>query len=174
MMYDRKNITIKTPFGPIEVTFTEEAVIGVRWLVEKADTGAFSRKRPEGPMASRIEQEFSEFWEGYRKDLTLPYIFTDSTPFLIRIWETIKKIPYGTTMSYGQIAQMVGENKSFARAVGRACARNPLPLIIPCHRVIKSNGSIGEYSAPGGSRLKSNLITFEKNNLRKELIKGGD
>lgn len=166
-MYDRKSIAIKTPFGPIEVTFTEKAVIGVRWLGEKVNTGAFSREYPDGTMASRIEQEFSEFWDGCRKDFTLPYIFTDATPFLIKIWETIKEIPYGTAVSYGQIAQMVGGDKSLARAVGRACARNTLPVIIPCHRVIKSDGSIGEYSAPGGSRLKSSLIEFEKNNLRK-------
>ena len=76
------------------------------------------------------------------------------------VFEEIDKIPYGKTKSYKEIAEAIGKPKSF-RAVANACGKNPIPIIRPCHRVICSDGSIGGYSASGGTKLKSTLLKIE-------------
>jgi len=82
------------------------------------------------------------------------------TEFQIQVWRAIKKIPKGETRSYKEIAEFIGSPNS-ARAVANACGKNPHPIIIPCHRVIKSNGDIGGYSAKGGVRKKRLLLKQE-------------
>ena len=83
------------------------------------------------------------------------------TKFQIKVWEEIKKIPKGKTRSYQEIAVSIGKPNS-ARAVANACGKNPYPITIPCHRVIKSNGNLGGFSASGGIKLKEKLLKFEK------------
>tara|TARA_B000000475_G_C15872475_1_gene396943 strand:+ start:533 stop:796 length:264 start_codon:yes stop_codon:yes gene_type:complete len=80
--------------------------------------------------------------------------------FQIKVWNEIKKIPYGEVRTYKQIAESIGHPKS-SRAVANACARNPNPPIIPCHRVIRSNGSLGGYSGVGGVETKRKLLNKE-------------
>tara|TARA_B100001146_G_scaffold84385_1_gene75010 strand:+ start:1051 stop:1329 length:279 start_codon:yes stop_codon:yes gene_type:complete len=82
------------------------------------------------------------------------------TVFQIQVWEEIKKIPRGETLSYKQIALTIGRPKS-SRAVANACGKNPFPIIIPCHRVVKSNGSLGGYSGKGGRNKKRELLKKE-------------
>ena len=82
------------------------------------------------------------------------------TKFQIKVWEEIKKIPKGKTRSYQEIAVSIGKPNS-ARAVANACGKNPYPIIIPCHRVIKSNGDLGGYSAKGGVKKKKILLSQE-------------
>ena len=82
------------------------------------------------------------------------------TKFQIKVWEEIKKIPIGETRSYKEIATLIGKPNS-ARAVANACGKNPYPITIPCHRVIKSNGDLGGYTAAGGVRKKKLLIKQE-------------
>lgn len=86
----------------------------------------------------------------------------NGTKFQIRVWEELKKIPHGETRTYKQIAESIGFPKS-ARAVANACGKNPFPVTIPCHRVIKSDGSLGGYSAIGGLAKKKELLEQEKN-----------
>ncbi len=88
------------------------------------------------------------------------------TPFQERVWNEIKKIPAGQTRTYKEIAVSIGKPRS-ARAVANACAANPNPIIVPCHRVIRSDGRIGGYSGPGGSFGKSALISSEREVLAK-------
>ena len=85
----------------------------------------------------------------------------NGTKFQIRVWEELKKIPHGETRTYKQIAESIGFPKS-ARAVANACGKNPFPVTIPCHRVIKSDGSVGGFSSSGGINLKKKLLEFEK------------
>ena len=85
-----------------------------------------------------------------------------STKFQQLIWNEIEKIPYGETRSYIDIAVSIGKPRA-ARAVANACAKNPIPIIRPCHRVICSNGEIGGYSGPGGKNTKIKLLEDEKN-----------
>ncbi len=82
------------------------------------------------------------------------------TKFQIKVWEEIKKIPKGKTRSYQEIAVSIGKPNS-ARAVANACGKNPYPITIPCHRVIKSNGDLGGYSAKGGVKKKRILLSQE-------------
>ena len=82
------------------------------------------------------------------------------TNFQIKVWKEIAKIPKGKTKSYKEIAIAIGRPKS-SRAVANACGKNPYPLEIPCHRVIKSNGEIGGYSGKGGVKVKRILLSKE-------------
>ena len=82
------------------------------------------------------------------------------TNFQIKVWKEIAKIPKGKTKSYKEIAIAIGRPKS-SRAVANACGKNPYPIEIPCHRVIKSNGEIGGYSGKGGVKVKKILLSKE-------------
>ncbi len=82
------------------------------------------------------------------------------TEFQIKVWEEIKKIPEGETRSYKEVAIAIGSPKS-SRAVANACGKNPYPIEIPCHRVIKSDGSLGGYSGVGGIKKKKQLLVKE-------------
>jgi methylated-DNA-[protein]-cysteine S-methyltransferase len=86
------------------------------------------------------------------------------TPFQAKALQTVYAIPYGETRSYGDIAAAIGQPRA-ARAVGRANATNPMPLVIPCHRVIASDGSLHGYGGPGGLRTKAWLLDLERQNL---------
>lgn len=86
-----------------------------------------------------------------------PYI-RQGTPFQQKVWRTISQIPFATTVTYGEIAAALG-NPHLARAVGQACNRNPLPLIIPCHRVVSSSG-LGGFA--GGTKVKKTLLAYEQ------------
>lgn len=85
------------------------------------------------------------------------------TDFQIKVWNELKKIPRGETKTYKEIAKTLGNPKA-ARAVANACARNPHPITIPCHRVIRSDGGLGGYSGEGGVEKKRLLLENEKNN----------
>jgi methylated-DNA-[protein]-cysteine S-methyltransferase len=82
------------------------------------------------------------------------------TPFQLKVWNALKEIPRGEVRTYSQLAASIGHPKS-ARAVANACGKNPYPVIIPCHRVIRSDGSLGGYSAEGGVELKRQLLIEE-------------
>ena len=87
------------------------------------------------------------------------------TKFQIAVWNEISKITPGTTKTYSEIANILGKSKS-ARAVANACGKNPYPGPIPCHRVIRSDGSLGGYSGSGGIETKQKLLLNEKNNFK--------
>ena len=86
-----------------------------------------------------------------------------SSDFQIKVWQEIEKIPYGETRTYKDIAIAIGKPNAH-RAVANACGKNPLPVTIPCHRAIRSDGNIGGYSAPGGVKQKIKLLKMEKLN----------
>ena len=89
----------------------------------------------------------------------------EMSPFYKKVLEEVSKVPYGETNSYEQIAQKLNNSKA-TRAVGTANARNPLPIIIPCHRIITKNGKLGGYA--GGLKMKKYLLEFERRNLNSE------
>jgi O-6-methylguanine DNA methyltransferase len=88
------------------------------------------------------------------------------TSFQKKVWKELKKIPCGETRSYKEVAIAIGHPKS-ARAVANACAKNPDAPIVPCHRVVRSDGNIGGYSAEGGAKKKAELLRIESQNVRK-------
>lgn len=101
--------------------------------------------------------EINEYLAGSRKRFDLPLSYGGSG-FRVSVLDAIRDIPYGRTRTYAEIAQAVGSPKAY-RAVGTACGENPLPILIPCHRVLPSSGGIGGYA--GGSSLKRRLLDLE-------------
>lgn len=113
------------------------------------------------PLAEEMRRQIEAFYQGRRKNYTLPFEIK-GTEFQRAVLIEMTKIPYGSTISYLELAQKVGYPNA-QRAVGSVCSHNNLPLLIPCHRVIKNDGSIGKYG--GRSDIKSMMIQHEKNTL---------
>ena len=90
----------------------------------------------------------------------------EGTPFQKKVWEELKKIPFGETRSYKEVAIAIGHPQS-ARAVANACAKNPFAPQVPCHRVIRSDGNLGGYSGEGGTKKKAELLSIENEDVRK-------
>lgn len=104
----------------------------------------------------------SQYLAGYPTDLAvIPVDLSGSTPFAQQIYRAAQRIPRGSTITYGELAEQVG-NTSAARAVGQALGANPIPLIIPCHRIVAARGALGGFSAPGGTATKQQLIALER------------
>jgi len=111
----------------------------------------------ETPLNKKAAKQLDEYFNGKRKVFDLP-LALDGTDFQIKVWNALQTIRYGKTISYGQLAAMTGNPKA-SRAVGMANNRNPIPIIVPCHRVIGSNGSLTGYA--GGLELKQKLLELE-------------
>ena len=105
-----------------------------------------------------VTQELTEYFAGTRQKFTVPLDLTGVTAFRAAVLRELAKVPYGETTSYAQLARAVG-NPNAVRAVGSACATNPLPLFIPCHRVLRSDGQLGGYR--GGVETKRFLLRLE-------------
>lgn len=93
----------------------------------------------------------------------IPLALDELTPFQAAVYRACQQVPYGSTWTYGRLASAIGRPRA-ARAVGRALARNPFPLVVPCHRVIGATGDLTGFTAPGGVSLKAKLIEFERRN----------
>jgi len=143
-----------TPIGLIEIAEENEKIISVTFVKFK--------QHPED--ASMILQEakwqLEAYFEGKRKSFNLPMHF-ECSDFYKEIYSSLLNVPYGNTLSYKELATLAGSPKA-SRAVGSAMAHNPLPIIVPCHRVIKNDGSLGEYSGAKGVESKKWLIEHER------------
>jgi methylated-DNA-[protein]-cysteine S-methyltransferase len=115
----------------------------------------------ETSLINKTSVQLKEYFDGKRKTFDLPIVL-HGTDFQVRVWNELINIPWGETRSYGELAAIAGNRKA-SRAVGMANNRNPLPIIIPCHRVIGHDGSLTGYA--GGIELKKHLLELEKNNL---------
>jgi methylated-DNA-[protein]-cysteine S-methyltransferase len=104
-----------------------------------------------------VATQLKEYFEGRRREFELP-LAPEGTPFQLRVWNALLEIPYGETISYGELAARIGD-RSASRAVGLANGSNPLPIVIPCHRVIGSNGKLTGYG--GGLPIKERLLALE-------------
>jgi O-6-methylguanine DNA methyltransferase len=113
--------------------------------------------QPDDPYLFDIYKQLEEYFNRERKKFDIPLDIA-GTDFQIQVWKELAKIPYGKVLSYKEIAHKVG-GKSYVRAVGRANGQNPVPIVIPCHRVVESNGRIGGYS--GGVDIKVKLLELE-------------
>lgn len=111
------------------------------------------------PAAGRLARQVRRYFEGRRTTFRLPLDWSDATEFQRRVWSALREIPYGETLTYGDLARRIGWPGA-ARAVGGAVGANPIPLIVPCHRVV-AGGGLGGYSAPGGAAVKRRLLDFE-------------
>ncbi len=111
-----------------------------------------------------LQKKITAYFDGIMTDFSsVPILLEGLKLFTISALTACKKTPHGRTISYSELAKKINKPKA-ARAVGNALARNPLPLIIPCHRVVHSDGSCGNFSAAGGKKLKQKLLKLEKTN----------
>lgn len=144
---------VQTPIGGIGLTVVSEAVVGVSFGEASAPTGP-----PASPTLAEAARQIGAYFAGGRIAFDLPSAVTRGSEFERAVWSAIASIPYGETLSYGAIARSVGEPGG-AQAVGLACNRNPLPIIVPCHRVIGSDGKLVGFG--GGLRRKRWLLELE-------------
>lgn len=107
-----------------------------------------------------LQSQLTEYFGGKRQQFDLPLSPT-GTDFQKAVWTALQSVPYGTTASYGEIAAQIGRPKA-SRAVGGACGKNPILLLIPCHRIVGSNGNLTGFSAHGGVSVKQTLLTHER------------
>ena len=115
-------------------------------------------EQEDSPLSHAASEQLREYIEGRRKAFDLP-LAPKGTEFQLTVWEALLQIPYGETRSYKDIAIAIGKPKA-VRAVGMACNRNPLPILIPCHRVVGKNGKLTGYA--GGLHLKQQLLDLER------------
>ncbi|AGX41570.1 methylated-DNA--[protein]-cysteine S-methyltransferase [Clostridium saccharobutylicum] len=128
------------------------------FLVDKDIEKGPSEKNETELLKEAIKQ-LNEYFDGKRKEFNLP-LAPKGTEFQKKVWNTLKEIPFGETRSYGEIAKLIGNEKA-SRAVGMANNKNPIMIIIPCHRVIGANGKLVGYA--GGIDIKEKLLNLEKN-----------
>ena len=149
-----------TALGRITIVCRGETVITVRFGAQRI-SGA---KELKSLCTEQVAGQLEEYMAGRRRQFTIP-LAPVGTQFQMRVWEELTKIPYGETRSYKEIAQAIGQPGA-SRAVGMANNKNPLPLLIPCHRVIGANGKLSGYA--GGVELKERLLELEHRNSTKE------
>ncbi len=148
---------INSRIGPLYLVASEKGLQGVFWTKQRAPMVTDESER-KSLILKKAELQLEEYLSGKRKDFDLP-LDPRGTEFQKRVWEQLAKIPYGQTRSYKDIAKALNQENA-SRAVGSANGQNPLSIIVPCHRVISSNGSLGGYA--GGLGIKEALLSLEK------------
>lgn len=158
---------INTPFGWCGVV---KGPLGVKRIFigfksKKTILSEIRRQFPHAEIDEGLTREELRSIENYlqlkTKNIVLNLDFSESTPFEKMVYRTLCQVPYGKVITYKNLAIRCGSS-SYARAVARALAKNPFPLAVPCHRVIRSDGKIGGFSSPGGTGLKKKLIELER------------
>lgn len=147
-------IFLHTPLGTLTLSEEDNALIALDW--------GQGRDREETPLLRRAADQLQDYMDGLRTSFDLPLNPTGSS-FRRKVWQALCEIPHGETRSYAELARGLG---TASRAVGGANAANPLPILIPCHRVIGASGSIGGYSGEGGLATKRWLLALERRTRR--------
>lgn len=155
---------LKSPVGPLGLVSRDDRLAAIMFLpqprllpflVER--TYGNAGEETSAPFAQAIEQ-LEEYFAGRRLVFRLPLDLDQGTPFQRRVWKALLDIPYGATVTYKDIATAIGQ-PSAVRAVGSANGSNPIPIVVPCHRVIAAGGKIGGYG--GGIPVKTKLLDIE-------------
>jgi len=159
---DRLHTVIDSPVGPLTLVAAGDALVGLSmseqrhapapgWFGEPADG-------PDSEPLAEASQQLREYFNGERTEFDIP-LSLEGTEFQRRVWAALREIGYGETISYGQLADRIGQ-PSASRAVGLANGRNPIGIIVPCHRVVGSDGSLTGYG--GGIERKRYLLSHEQ------------
>ena len=159
---------INTPVGNLGLVRNNEFLLRIYLPNDIISEYALQKQYPNDDINENtsgfenIISQLTEYFAGNRKHFTIKTRMNIS-PFYEKALTEVAKVPYGKTASYSQIARKLNNPKA-ARAVGSANAHNPLPIIIPCHRIVANNGKLGGYG--GGMKMKKYLLEFEKENLK--------
>lgn len=153
-----------SPIGVLKITAEEEYITGLSLCTEETPTSA---NMPEASSSCSLLlqqtcRQLTEYFAGERTTFALPIKFTTGTPFQQSVWNVLRAIPYGETRSYEDIAVTIGNPKA-VRAIGQANHNNSILLLVPCHRVINKNGSIGGFGC--GVEVKKQLLQLEGLNI---------
>ncbi|HTV45792.1 MAG TPA: methylated-DNA--[protein]-cysteine S-methyltransferase [Stellaceae bacterium] len=142
------SMTVDSPVGRLAITADADAIVAIGWA-DYANGAATA-------LLVEASRQLDVYFAGRLKQFELP-LRPAGSPFEERVWRAMQQIPHGETRSYGELAMEVG---SAPRAIGRACARNPIPIVIPCHRVL-ARGGLGGYSGGTGLETKRALLLLE-------------
>ena len=154
---------IDSPVGELRLVAHDGAITAIDFM-----PALYAEGRPRGersdsdPLLVECARQLAEYFKGDRTTFDLP-LAPAGTPFQVRVWEQLQQIEYGTTCSYGQIAGRLEMTGHGARAVGLANGKNPIPIVIPCHRVVGADGSLTGYA--GGLDRKTTLLGLESGAL---------
>jgi methylated-DNA-[protein]-cysteine S-methyltransferase len=140
-----EQLLLASPVGPLLAEYTPGGVRALRFWPRGAHPPAGTRVAPaQGDALGRqVARELAEYFAGARREFSLP-LAPGGTEFQRAVWAALCRVPFGETRSYGQLAAQLGKPHA-SRAVGQANARNPLPIVVPCHRVLASGGGLGGY-----------------------------
>ena len=142
-------LSLHSPVGDLTISDDDEKIVALDW--------GWGRDQDATPLLRDAKKQLEAYFDGHLRKFDLP-LAPYGTDFQKQVWRVMVKIPYGKTESYGLIAQRLD---SSARSVGTACGRNPIPILIPCHRVVAANGGRGGYSGDGGLATKTALLRLE-------------
>jgi methylated-DNA-[protein]-cysteine S-methyltransferase len=154
------SFSYNSPLGWLDIVADEEAIVGLRFAEKNSGGDSAS------PLIQKCIEELDEYFSEKRMEFSVP-LKTSGSDFQQKVWKELQTIPFGKTVSYMQVAMQLGDIKSI-RAVGTANGRNPIALIIPCHRVIGSDGKLVGYG--GGMWRKKWLLDFERKSHQGELF----
>lgn len=141
-----------TSLGPLTIYEQDNHIIAISWT-ELPEHSNFTC-----PLIDQAFSQIESYFRGERQTFTFPFKIKNGTPFQREVWQALQQIPYGKTISYSELAEKIGRPRA-VRAVGMANHNNPLPIIIPCHRVIGRNGTLTGYA--GGLSVKEKLLKIE-------------
>src|SRR5215813_5392769 len=156
---------IKSPVGKLKLVASANALLGVLWEGESPKQIGLDAQRVENghhPVLREAERQLAEYFAGKRTQFELP-LDPRGTEFQKKVWLRLRKIPFGKTQTYLDIAKAIGSPKA-SRAVGGATGRNPLSIVVPCHRVIGTNGTLTGFG--GGLPTKAKLLELEARTSR--------
>ncbi len=151
--------TMNSPVGKLTLVGSDAGLAAVLWEDDESKPleRAAGRLDSRHPVLRQAQQELQEYFAGQRRTFTVK-LDPSGTQFQNKVWNALRTIPFGETRSYGQIADQIGSRKA-VRAVGAANGRNPLPIIVPCHRVIGADGTLTGFA--GGLAIKARLLALE-------------
>ncbi len=147
-------LSIHSPLGPLTIVEDDDGIVALEW--------GWARENSRTGLLGLAGDQLSRYFDGDLKQFSLP-LAPSGTPFQRQVWASMARIPYGETLSYGGIAEDID---SSPRAVGTACGRNPIPIIIPCHRVVGNGGALVGYSGGEGVETKRYLLAHESSQRR--------
>jgi methylated-DNA-[protein]-cysteine S-methyltransferase len=155
---------MQSPVGDLKLVASDEGLVAILWQNDKPSRVRLNQlvEDTTHPILLDTERELGEYFAGKRKSFSIP-LDMRGTPFQKNVWHALLAIPFGETRSYGQLAKQLG-NPQAMRAVGAANGRNPISIIVPCHRVIGSSGKLTGFA--GGLETKAQLLSLEESGSR--------
>lgn len=149
--------TLKTSIGTLTIVCDDESVKDIYFEKKDRPVSIAPEWRRGGELVNEVKRQLNAYFAGELQEFDLP-LDPDGTEFQQAVWDELCRIPYGETITYGELAKRIGKPKA-SRAVGAANGQNPIPIVIPCHRVIGSNGKLTGFG--GGLPTKEKLLDLE-------------